>query len=208
MFAPEMRIFVQVPEESAQRILHPFSVVGSQPGGISIRSDDEGAGLNLLAGAEVRIFFERKQKFVQQAARVDAVLATDAAPIVGIQLIGDAVSADSRECYRVSTLSAGIAATLDGEEGRLADVSVTGLSVIMKRRHGSGKVIPVSVQFDGRKYTGMTSVQSVKDLDKGFVRYGLSCLDSKKSDAQLPAGLHKISMAVQRTQLKRMAGVA
>lgn len=203
MFAHGSKVFVQFPSNSNQRVLHPFEVEDFGPDALTIRAEEE--NLPIEPGAEVRVYFEMREKFQQQPARIEAVLKSDPLPLIALALTGVPVSAENREKYRVSTLGTDLLATLDGEDGRLADVNVEGLSVICSRRHGLGAILPVKVFFEGREFSGRASIQSVKDLPKGKFRYGMQCVGDDRHLGGLAHGLHKISTAVQRAQLKRLA---
>lgn len=217
MIAIGFPLFVQLPSESAARVLHAFEVSGTTLSGVTIRGAE--GSLGLAPGQDIRVYFELKQKFMQQAARVEAVLQNDdpkepadalsQTVTLSVQLLGQPVSAESRECYRVSTVTAGLRGTLGGEASCvLADVSIIGMSMIARERHEMGEILSVSLEFEGRTYRGSASVQSIKDLGKGQFRYGLNAIEDKKGGKELQGALHKISMSVQRAQLKRLAGAA
>ncbi len=47
------------------------------------------------------------------------------------------------------------------------------------------------------------TVQSIREMDDGWSRYGLACADDKQGEADLSKGLHTITLAIQRQQLRR-----
>lgn len=231
MLPPGSTLFVNFPEESKQRVLHPARVLRHNSEGLVVRCDEP--GLPLVPDRAVRLYFESKLKFAQQAGRVEAVFGegemparspadtaayaehagANAAVSLGavfiVRTLGEPVSAEGRECYRVSTLTAGIGADLGNEPNAvLADVSVTGFSIISNRQHASGSVLPIILHHEGQRYAGNAAIQSVNTLDDGRFRYGFLCADEKSHHTALKQGLQQISVAVQRQQLKRMAGVA
>ena len=50
-------------------------------------------------------------------------------------------------------------------------------------------------------------IESKREMSSGPTRYGLYCID-KRTDAGLPDGLNRISIATQREQLRRLALIA
>lgn len=226
MLTPGAVVFVNFPEESKQRILHAARVVQNNSNGLVLQCDE--AGLELAPERGFRLYYELKLKFVQQAARVEAMLGENelpagatapAPPAINAKgpqgptfiakTLGEPVSAEGRECYRVSTLLSGLKADLgDEKHGTLADVSVTGFSIIAAKDYAAGMVLKVALHHEGKVFTGNGAIQSIKALSDGRLRYGLLCADIKNHPASLKQGLQQISVAVQRQQLKRLAGVA
>jgi len=132
--------------------------------------------------------------------------APDGSQIVGIRPIGDPVSAEGRQCYRVSTLIANLTATLGKKENcQLADVSTTGFSIISSESFSIGNQVPVELRYEQERFPGIGCIQSIKEIGPNRYRYGMHCVESKKTGSDLTRGLQHISMAVQRIQLKRRA---
>ncbi len=231
MLTPGAVVFVNFPEESKQRVLHAARVIQNNSNGLVLQSDE--AGLGFAPDRVFRLYFELKLKFVQQAARVEALLgegelpggspgtpATVSASAVSnakgpqgptfiVKTLGEPVSAEGRECYRVSTLMSGLKADLgDEKHGTLADVSVSGFSIIASQPHAAGEVLSVTLHHEGKTFVGDGAIQSIKPLSDGRLRFGLLCADSDGKRTPLKQGLQQISVAVQRQQLKRLAGVA
>ena len=122
-----------------------------------------------------------------------------------IQTVGDCISAESRQCFRVSTVLSNRTATIGGESDcDLLDVSITGFSVKASKEYAIGEQVDAIHDHDGRRYTGKACVQSIAPLRNGEFRYGLYCVNDAESKA-LTDALQKISMAVQREQLRRRA---
>jgi len=160
-----------------------------------------------VEGAEAVIFFHGPKEFMQQPAVVTEVIDDNGKTFFGIQTTGDAVSAESRKCYRVCTVLGSYEATI-GDEGRrhIVDVSATGLAVMADGDYAFGQVLPVSFELNGKTYSGAACVQSVKKVKAG-TRYGLLCVECGNKD-NLEDGLQKLTMDAQRTQLKRLSGAA
>lgn len=161
------------------------------------------------AGSIVGIFFEHKNKFMRQDARIDAVVSTDEKFTLGVTTTGEAVSAEGRACYRATTVTDNIRATINGKDVcQVLDVSATGCSVRSNKSYTISDTVDVAIEHLGKRYRGKVTVQGVKTLGKNDYRYGLCCVESAPSATSLHNGLQAIFAAVQRTQLKRLAGAA
>ncbi|MCH7808162.1 MAG: hypothetical protein IIB60_02955 [Planctomycetes bacterium] len=196
--------FVQHPGNSKRRILHPAKLVGVQ--GDVYTAELEESELFLESGQEILVYYERSREFMQQAARIDVVDETDPNFIIRLTTTGEPVSAESRQHYRVSTIMLGLSAQFGPESScAVLDVSATGFSVIAAKHYGIGTLVNTSIEHEGQTCIGNVSVQSVRPLEKGWIRYGLHCADAKKSDDNLAEGLQQLSIQVQREQLRRLA---
>ena len=201
-------IFVRFPNESTNRILHPVKIVETD-GSDTLTVKPEDPELPLEAEQELLIYFEKNRKFVQQPAKVEALLEGEEGVVAAMKTVGEPVSAESRQCYRVSTVLSKLTATFDGVDGcSLRDVSVTGFSVLSKKQYKTGQVIDAELRFEGKRYVGKTSIQSVTHMDDDLTRYGVNCVKAAASPTSLTNGVQKISMAVQRQQLNRLSGGA
>lgn len=195
-------VFLRLPTEAQSRILHHTTLLDNSETTLSVRPDSD--TLILEPGAEILIYYDSKREFMQQSAKVEALLDDEAGTVVGIEPFGEPVSAESRECYRVSTVLANLKAGVGDEINcPLTDVSVTGFSVHARTSHANGASLRVSLRHEGKNFSGLAVVQSICTYDDGSIRYGLRCVDEH---GELSKGLKKISMAVQRQQLKRLAG--
>lgn len=195
-------VFLRLPTEAQSRILHHSTLLEVGQTTLSVRPDSD--TLTLDPGAEILIYYDSKRELMQHSAKVGALLDDDAGTVVGIELFGEPVSAESRECYRVSTVLANLKAGVGDETGcPLTDVSVTGFSVLARTSHANGASLRVSLHHEGEDFAGLAVVQSIRSYDDGSIRYGMRCVDEH---GDLANGLKKISMAVQRQQLKRLAG--
>jgi hypothetical protein len=200
-------LYVKFPGNSSKRILHPCTVTQvSDSDSLTVLPEDQ--ELNIEVGQEFLIYFETKRQFMQQPAKAEALLDIDSGTVVALQTIGEPVSAESRQCYRVNTVVSNLSVTFDGVENcSLRDVSVTGFAVISHKPYKAGQVIDAELLFEANRFTGQTSIQSVSVLPDGKTRYGVNCVKATGTDT-LANGVQKISMAVQRQQLSRLAGGA
>ena len=128
-------------------------------------------------------------------------------PVIEIEPIGDPISAENREYYRVSTISAGIQARLGTEANiHVQDLSATGFAVLAGEKYSLGQVIDVDVRHGDEACHGLVSVQSFRELESGRVRYGLRAIEQDLHARDFLATLQRISLAVQRDQLHRTGG--
>ncbi len=199
--------FVQIPNNSGQRILHPAKVCGQVNDVLTAELEE--LDIEFEEGQGILVYFEKRRDFLQQPACIETIDETDPKIIFSFKTKGEAVSAESRQCYRVSTVIADMTAALGAENTcPLLDVSVTGFSVIAASTYGIGDLIDAVLELDGAQFSGQAAVQSIRELSKGRIRYGLHCADDGKLGGSLKTGLNKISMFVQRQQLQRLSGVA
>jgi len=220
-------LFVQLPNETASRVLHGATTVRRDNDTWLIRVDDD--TLPFEPGQSLFVYFERQREFMQQPATVVAIEvepapeATDAEPgatserqahsdsgvTLQLQTHGQAVSAESRQCYRASTAVSKRTATLDDESDcLLLDVSMTGFAVRSRTARQVGDIVKTVLHENGRTWSGHACIQSVREIIPGQWRYGLHCADSKATEGDLHKGLQSINLAVQREQLKRLSGAA
>ena len=193
--------FLETPTKSKTRILHPAKILGTKEGGYT--AEIEEADVPLDERAEFLIYFEVKTKFVKQAATVEAVCADEPNSIIEFVTVGEPAAAESREYFRVSTITLDRTATL-GEQTdcKLLNVSATGFSVLSTSRFDIGSMVNASISDEGKSYSGRVCVQSIRLMDKDQIRYGLYCVDGKGSNDDLATGLPEMAIAIQRDQLR------
>ena len=198
--------FIETRTQSTARILHPAKILGINNG--SFTAEIEESGVSLVEGAAFQIYFDVKQKFVKQAASVEAVDDTEPALTVEFITVGEPVSAESRQVFRVSTVMSNLTATLGSAvDCKLLNISALGLALLTTVHHDIGSTLTASVCHDGKTYSGTVCVQSIRVMDKDQIRYGLHCVDGRGSSENLEAGLRKLTVTVQRQQLRRLASV-
>jgi len=200
MLAVGTPLFLLVPDSSKTRVLHPGKVVGFD-GGIFVVQLDE--PMPLAEGTDVVAFACVRNKFLQQGAIVGAQ--GDAAIENGLTLtlVGEAVSAESRQTYRVSVAVANFKAAIGKEtDCQVVDVSPEGFAAIAKAEHRIGSNVQVNFSVEGQTVSAAARVQTVKTRDDGKFRYGF--LIAQKGTPARKA-LQAISAAIQRQQLKRLS---
>ncbi|MAG31201.1 MAG: hypothetical protein CL908_09985 [Deltaproteobacteria bacterium] len=160
------------------------------------------------ADQELLMYFDGNREFMQQIGRVKEIIPPDEeqgmGPAFVIEPVGDAISAESRETYRVSTISASLEAHVGEQDGlQVQDLSATGLAVIASEDYQMGQTIGVAIEHDGEKCHGVAAVQSIRELGPGRIRYGLRAIEEDSETAEFLEILQRISLAVQREQLQR-----
>jgi hypothetical protein len=199
----DMEIFLRTPEDSA---LHPGKVSSIADKGCN--AVFEADAFRLEEGAEILVYYELSRRFMQQPARVVSVAQAEENRIsLELETTGDPVSAENRECYRVSCYAADISAKLggDSETCEVLDLSATGFAVFSKAEYQVGQSLEATLYHDGNPATGTVVVQSASEYGKQM-RYGLRALDDERPDATLKQALNRVNLAIQREQVARLSG--
>ena len=223
-------LFLQRPEEFADRILHAGEVIGERNGVFTVELEEP---IALQLGQDVNIYREVERQFMQQPARIVAAPAARSAGEAGdagdtgdtddeataqeqdgpdrdrrfsLQTNGNLISAECRECYRVSTVMANLTATIGDEDHcLLTDISATGFSVIASARHEIETIVPATLRYEDKQFAGDARIKSIKDLVSGQTRYGLRSLEERRRRQKLAQGQQQIAAGVQRQQLRRQS---
>lgn len=158
----------------------------------------------LAVDVETLVFYSPKREFLQQPARIVETAEDEQGFLAGFETTGDAVSAESREHYRVGTGEVEIEASV-GSEGscHVQDLSATGFAAVANSHHLLGASLDVEVRYEAQSCSGSATVQSIRELANGY-RYGLVSKDAGGGAFQ--QGLGEISLAVQREKLRRLSG--
>ena len=203
----DMVIFLRTPEEEE---LYPGKVCATTDKGYS--AIFEGGVFSLESGAEVVVFYDIKGRFMQQPARLLSVgeeKKDGGGTRIALELetTGDPVSADTRECYRVSCYSADVKAQLgkDPEVCEVLDVSATGFAVLSNAEYRVGQRLQATLYHNGTAVQGTAVLHSRRVIGKKN-RYGLRAVDDNRPQATLKKDLNRINLAVQRAQAARLSG--
>ncbi len=199
----DMEVFLRTPEQAKLRA-GKVSAISAK----GFTAVFEVAGFELEEGAEVLAYYEINRRFMQQPVRVLAVEEIEEEGLsLELETTGDPVSAESRECYRVSCYAAGIKAQL-GEEPEMCevlDVSATGFAVFSTGQYQVGQTLQVTLYHEGDSIPGTVVVQSAREYGKNM-RYGLRAIDDERKNATLESALSRVNLAVQRAQAARLSG--
>ncbi|MBK7404193.1 MAG: PilZ domain-containing protein [Phycisphaerales bacterium] len=207
MFRSGQELFIDFGGLTTQRVLHP--VVAGDPVEDATRIAFVDRDIDQAPpqpGTTVTIFFHGPNEFMQVPGEVVHLATEDEGSPLGVRAIGDPASAETRKCFRVSTVLADYQANL-GRLGRrkIADVSATGIAFVTTHKLALGDAVDVSIDVGGRRFEGRGFVQSVKEVRQGH-RYGVLCTNSGKTNIQ--KGLQLLTMEAQRSQLRRLSGAA
>ena len=143
---------------------------------------------------------------MKQAAKIEVGYSDEEDTTVEFVTVGEPVSAESRQQFRVSTVMTDLTATLGSEtDCKLLNISAVGLAVFATAHHDIGSTVNASVCHEGKTFSGSVCVQSIRCMDKDQIRHGMHCVDGKGSNGSLESGLRKMTVAVQRQQLRRLA---
>ena len=199
----EMDVFVRTPEQAK---LHAGKVAAISAKGFTIAFEVQ--GFELEDGAEVIAYYEVNRRFMQQPVRVLSSVQTEEGGLsMELETTGDPVSAESRECYRVSCYATGIKAQLgeDPELCEVLDVSATGFAVFSTAQYQIGQTMQATLYHDGDSILGTVVVQSAREYGKNM-RYGIRAIDDERKTATLKSALARVNLAVQRAQAARLSG--
>jgi len=231
------QFFLYLPEESSQRILHPATVTSREDQSVTAALQEDDLPIEPGTEAFIyfehrRTFMQqpvRIEAVLPPEEQPDGASSHDGATEAGrpqmpaddpfdaavreqlvfaFQTTGEAVSAENRQCYRVSTVVASaVSAELNDQQScPVLDVSATGFSVLCDAELRPGQVVRTKLEHEQQQCSGTAIVQSAKELPDGRTRYGMYCAGNEKSNGDLLKGLQRISASLQRQQLRRMTG--
>jgi len=206
MLKQDDKVFLRLPKEdsSKTRVLRPATVLSLEGDVCGIRLEQPCSGFQV--STDVALHFEERRRFLQQSARVVRSDPADSL-VLGVQLQGSPVSAESRQCFRVSCLGANIRATIDDESGcEVVDLSATGFGFYARRDYALGSRVRVLLTHAGKAYAGHATVQSSRRMTPKTIRYGVHCTDTGIDT--LAKSLASINLTVQGEQQRRMAAKA
>jgi len=199
---PDDKVFLQLPGSSSQRPLYPGRVLEVSARGYAgyFRVHDD----EVRAGMDVQIGFQLDGKFALQPVRVESVRPEGDELHIALEILGDPISADTRQSFRVSARDASVRCTFGTEPGcEVLEVSATGFAVHATRRHDLGQTLDVTVHFGGEHVTGRVVIQSAQRVSKARIRYGVHA--PERISPALNLALSRINLAIQRQQLRQRA---
>jgi hypothetical protein len=162
--------------------------------------------VNMKAGADVTILADMRGKFHQQAGSLMRIEESGDQPLLLVQMTGEPVNCEARNCYRVSVAAQNINMTIDKQPNcTLADISSEGLAAITSQPLTVGTSVDVDLSVEGIYARGALRVQTEKKLPNGKIRYGLLAPERK---SPIRKSLEALSSLMQRRQLQRMARAA
>jgi hypothetical protein len=203
MLKTESVIFFNIPDVSEERVLHRAKIITVKENLYSAELEEE--DLDFKDEMGLFIYFKMERQFMRQAARIGSVIETETNTLVEFETIGEPFSAENRQALRISSMGTDLKATFGAEENcEVVDVSATGFAVYSSKEHAIDSRVEATLCFEGETFKGMVTVMAVVKR-KGKIRYGVHCIDDPKIDTSLKKGLGRITMAIQRKQLARLA---
>ncbi|MBC8106295.1 MAG: PilZ domain-containing protein [Anaerolineae bacterium] len=204
MISTQSAVYLLVPDESNERVLHPGKVLAVEPGNVVQIGFEQ--RIAPPAGSDVNLFFDYNGKFLQQNGTITAANeSTNFPPVtqsITFQSVGSPVSADSRGSYRVSVVDLQVTARIDKERNcPLVDVSPEGLGVITKQNYRLGTAVKILFDYEDQHLEGLARVQTVRQLPAGGHRCGLLV---PSTEDLMRRSLRKITALVQRAQLRNL----
>lgn len=195
---PTSDFFVMPPTDDPDAVLRPVTfdhADGAMVHGVM------GEDTHLDEGAQLTAYFNHRGEFFKQPAVVQTV--TDDGGVI-MEFLGDPVSANQRQSFRVSCIGCDITATLGDEVGcQVVDISATGFGLYARQSLRIGDILDTVVSYAGQEHHGQVAIQSIRRLP-GCVRYGVCAVDCPAGRALVKA-LPKVNLAVQREQMRRLA---
>jgi hypothetical protein len=198
-------VYLALDDPSGGRVLHPGIIAAIAQDRCTIGF--ENSELSIKTGDGCRIYYHEFQEFVQRRVRVEEQSETGPLSRVVMKFIGDAISADTRQEYRVSAINAGLTVTLDTEEGcTIQEISRSGLGLVSDRKYSIGQILNVTIHFVGEDFSGQMVIEWIRQLDGDRTQYGLRGLFDAKGSDILRIGLMRFTRAVHRQNLQCDSG--
>lgn len=205
MFSCGQGVFVQFSVSKGPGVLHPATIVSNDEDAVEVVMEE--GDLRVTLDQNIVVLHEIDRVFMKQAARVIKVGTEGQKPSFRFLTLGEPVSAERRQLYRVSTVMSDLTVGFGREkECPLLDVNAVGFSAKAHAGRARGETVNVSLPFKKKVFTGTAFIQSVRELGCGFLRYGLTYVNERGVKNELQRGLLQVTMTIQRKQLKRQAG--
>jgi hypothetical protein len=203
MLASGDPMFLMLPDPTNEKVLHPGEVLTSTPEAFEAAIE---APIAPRVGEELNVYAEVSGKFFQQSARLTAIREEGEKRTFAFARVGQAVSADQRRNYRISSVTTGIVARIGAEERcPVLDISSEGFGAIVQRRYEVGSLVKVLLRFWNEDLLADICVQTVQARPDGKFRCGFLAVE-KNSPARV--ALQKLSSSLHRSQLYHFAGAA
>ncbi|MEN0066261.1 MAG: PilZ domain-containing protein [Myxococcota bacterium] len=205
--SPLPPMFIQVPDVTPTRVLHACQQLEPVDGKLQLCTTESFESVS--TDSTLLLYFEERQTFMQQPARVRALEPgpDEVGTLLTLERLGEAINAEQRQVYRVSCVNVPIHASMDRESDcPVVDVSATGFGVRCKSKFSTGQLVTAVLSWDGEGLKGTVAIVSERSLTDGMNRYGVRCVDSGNNTRgmNLKRSLTRISLAVQREQMRRV----
>lgn len=193
-------IFIIVPDESNEPVLHPGKVLESDACTIVAEFDHMQA---LPRGFNVHTYIQSGGKFYRQKAIVKETDRVQPNPVMTFERVGPQVSAEKRGSYRARISRVTLIAQI-GEEKRctVTDISPEGFGAISRRAWDFGSTLPIRIEYEGQVLEGPARMQSISKLADRKYRYGFLV---PERNAKMRRSLERIAFMIQRLHLRTTA---
>ena len=166
----------------------------------------EPADLEIEPGDVLQLYFDWDRNFTKQLVHAVALDGVERERCLDLRPVSEPVSAESRECYRVSAHSARVLAHLgDSPACEVVDVSASGFSVYTRDEHPPGHALRATLIHEGAAIEGFVRVRNLRRTRGGRLRCGVSCIEDGLGSSGLSRALTRLNLALQRAQLARRA---
>ena len=195
-------MYLAIPDGAQKPILRPGKVVSSDATTFAAEFIEP---ITVAVEADVTAYASQRGKFFQQGARVVLISAAETRTIISFARVGQPVSADKRQVYRVSTATAGMLAQIGSEKKcPIVDMSGDGFGAILSRECRIGSVQQVVLVHEEQQITMSVRTQTAAPRPDGKFRCGFLAIGRGEGRK----ALQQISAAIQRQQLRRLSGAA
>jgi hypothetical protein len=203
MLAPGSSTFLFVPNPANQRVLYSGKVLESDAQTVLAEFEKP---IEVESGTDVNLYGEVRGKFHQQGALVSEIRQQQPTPIIAFTRVGEPVSAENRQMYRVCVVNSGITVRVANHDYcPVVDISPAGIAAIVPGEFRMGWMIELCLKHEGQTVAAMARIQTIKPRPDGKCRYGFLIPQNNKAARAL---LDKVSISIQRLQLRRFAGAA
>ena len=200
-------VYLGLDDPSGGRVLHPGIIAEIVQDRCTI--EFENSELPIRTGDGCLIYYHEFQEFVQRPVKVEEQSEIGPLSRVVMKFIGNSISADSRQEYRVSAINAGLTVSLGTEEGcTIQEISMSGLGLVSDRKYSTGQILNVTLHFEDEGFSGRMVIEWIRQLGGDRTQYGLCGLFDAEGSDTLRIGLMRFTRAVQRQNLQRVSGAA
>jgi hypothetical protein len=203
MLYPGHPMFLFVPNAGNERILYPGTVIESDRENFTAEFEKI---VPLASGIDVNAYGEIRGKFHQQGAIVAEVRQVEPNSVVAFARVGEPVSAENRQMYRVCVVNSGITVRLANQNNcNVVDISPAGFAAVAPGDFKMGWLVEICLDYEGKTVAAMARVQTIKERPDGKYRYGFLVPQNNTAARRV---LEAVSSSIQRLQLRRFAGAA
>ncbi len=163
--------------------------------------------ITLTLGADMIAMGETNGRLFQQGVSVAEIVQAEPKPTAAFNRVGEIVSAEQRQMFRVSVATSGMAARIGSERNcQVVDLSHEGFGAVLKHELKIGSLVQVTLNYEGKTvFTSLARVQTTKLRPDNTFGHGFLVPDAKSAARK---AMQQLSSLLQRQQLRRLAGAA